>query len=283
MTKKSFGRIGRFNSDLATERRRADTACDGIYFLKERATIGEWERITVKNEEAEAEIGRPIGRYDTLNLPPLGELDCLDIEDAIDEVARELCMLTEINRATPYRILVVGLGNGDLTPDSIGTKCASLISPTLHISKEDPEAFDALRCSEIAVIAPGVKAENGISSADIIGGVAERIVPSLVIAIDSLAARSPKRLGTTLQFCDTGIHPGSGVGSHEKAIDEDLVGTTVIAIGVPTVIDSRLIVEGENDTGTTGMMVTPKDIDEISNVAAKIIAGGINQAFGLMR
>ena len=282
MTKKNYGRVGRFNSDLAVERRRADTSAAGIEYSKQPSLIGSWERIRVLTEEGEDAIGRPRGRYDTLHIPSMGELDGVDLEDAAEEVSRELCSLCDANKISPYRILVVGLGNGELTPDAVGPRAAGRISPTLHLAKCDREAFEALGCSEIAVVTPNVKGKSGLCTADLIGGVCERICPSLVIAVDSLAARSPSRLGTTLQFSDTGIHPGSGVGSHEAAIDEDLTGAPVIAIGVPTVIDSRLLVEGEEGGATSNMLVCPKDIDTLVTNASKIISQGINQAFGLL-
>lgn len=278
----NYGRGGRFNSDLAIERRRPDTNCPGIQYERGKSMVGEWERIRVSSEEAEAEIGRPRGRYDTLVIADMSSLDYVDIEDAADEVSRELCSLCDTNHISPYRVLVVGLGNGELTPDAVGPRSVARIEPTLHIAKDDREMFDSLGCSEIAVVAPGVCGTNGLDTADIIGGICERICPSLVIAIDSLAARSPKRLGTTIQFSDTGIHPGSGVGLHRSAIDECLTGTPVIAIGVPTVIDSRLLVEGEPGGPTANMMVCPKDIDTLITNSAKIISGGINRAFGII-
>ena len=140
--------------------------------------------------------------------------------------------------------------------------------------------FYSLECSEIAVISPGVRAKSGIETAELVAGVAKSVRPDALIVIDALAARSPKRLGTTIQFSNTGIRPSSGVGMHMTAIDEGLVRVPVISIGVPTVIDSHLFVEDESEEAD-GMLVSPKDIDDIVNAAAKIIAGGINQAFGI--
>ncbi len=273
-----------FNSDLACERHRADTSVPGIEYKRESAPFGSWERISVTSDAGAQSIGRPIGRYDTLNIPRADTIDEDGMEDAKEAVARELCTMTALLGIIPERILVAGLGNPSLTPDAVGARCASLIRPTLHISQAARDMFEALDCMEIAVIAPGVSADTGISSADAIAGVASRLSPNLVIAVDSLAARSPKRLGSTLQFCDTGIHPGAGVGSHRRAIDKSLLGVPVIAIGVPTVIDARLLVEGEDDkrVGTPGMLVCPKEIDSIVKSAAEIIAGGINQAFGIV-
>lgn len=277
-----YARSGKFNSDLACERRRVNPSATGITYQKDDSVIGEWERIVVLNEDGEREIGRPKGRYDTLALPKIAELDYIDVEDAIETVAEELISLCEKNRISPSRVLVVGLGNRELTPDSVGVRVAEKIQPTMHIARADRDMFEELKCSEIAVLVPGVKGTNGIDTADVVGGLAERICPSVVIAIDSLAARSPSRLGSTIQFCDTGIHPGSGVGSHERAIDEDLVGAPVISIGVPTVIDSKLMVEGDDGGLTENMLVCPKEIDTTVEVASRIIAGGINGAFGLI-
>ena len=277
----SYERGSKFNSDLACERGRMKIT-GGASFKKEPATIGEWERIKILEEEGERCIGRPKGSYDTLHLPPFSEMDSIDQEDTADEVSDELIRMCKEKRIIPTRVLVIGLGNRNLTPDSIGPKSADGINPTMHIARADRAMFNELKCSEIAVVTPGVKGMNGIDTPDLVSGLAERICPTLVIAIDSLAARSPKRLGTTIQFSDTGIHPGSGVGFHEKAIDEDLMGAPVIAIGVPTVIDSKLLVEGEGGGLTSNMLVCPKEIDVTTDVAAKIISGGINRAFGLV-
>ncbi len=271
----------RFNSDLATERRRADLALPGLSYKRTQVNIGEWERIRVSSPEAAESIGRPEGNYDTLNLPRLDTMDADALEDAVDEVARELCHICTEGKICPERILVAGLGNPALTPDAVGCEVLRHINPTLQISMTDGRMFDALECSEIALIAPGVSGTSGLDSADVIAGIADRICPDVIIAVDALAARSPKRLGTTLQICDTGIHPGSGVGSHKKAIDERMMGVPVIAIGVATVIDAMLSV-GEDETECQEMLVCPKDIDGIVKNAAKIIAGGINQAFGVM-
>ena len=276
----TYARGPKFNSDLACERGRARVT-EGITFKKESATIGEWERIEVTDKDGERCIGRPKGHYDTLHLPQLSNMDTIDIEDAIEEVSSELVRICRDKRIIPTRVLVIGLGNRNLTPDSIGPKSTEEINATMHIARLDKAMFDELKCSEIAVIAPGVRNMNGLDTPDLVAGLAERICPTLVIAIDALAARSPKRLGSTIQFSDTGIHPGSGVGFHEKGIDEDLMGAPVIAIGVPTVIDSKLLVEGDDGGVTTNMFVCPKDIDTTTDVAARIISGAINQAFGL--
>ena len=133
-------------------------------------------------------------------------------------------------------------------------------------------------CSEIAVIIPSVAAHTGIDSLQVIKGVCNSIQPDLIIAVDSIVSRSPKRLGSSIQLSDTGIRPGGGVGASSGAIDRQSMGAPVIAIGVPTVIDARHLsdkTEGED------LFVCPSNVSTLVEVAARIIAGGINQAFGL--
>ena len=278
-TKDGEGRI--FNSDLALERRRADLQVDGIHYRKERAPIGVFEKITVTTKEGARSIGRPEGIYDTLVLPRLDRLDLGECDDAVECVARELCTIASARGIFPDKILVVGLGNRALTPDAVGALAAEEVIPTLNMKEECPEMFEALECSAIATIAPNVSSRSGVESALIVESVVKRLMPTLVVIIDAMAARSPKRLGTTIQFCDTGIHPGSGVGSHKGALSERTLGVPTIAIGVPTVIDARLLVEGEDEEECIGMLVCPKEIDGIVRAASKIIGGGINQAFGI--
>ena len=270
-----------FNTDLAIERRRADTSVEGVCYRQENAIIGFFERLKISSQAGAESIGRPIGIYDTLTLPRLDTLSISEKEDAIECVSRELCYLCDKNQIIPERILVVGLGNPNLTPDSIGPRAVEGIIPTLQYKDTAKDVFEFFDCSEIAVISPLVSSISGIDSVDIVSSLVKKINPSFVICIDALAARSPKRLGSTLQFCDTGIHQGSGIGNKTVGITHELLGVPVIAIGVPTVIDARLLVEGEGNTSTEGMLVSPKEIDEIVKSAAYIISSGINQAFGL--
>lgn len=270
-----------YGSDLACERRRADTSIRGVDEEWFDSPIGTLMRIRVTSEEGAKSIGRPRGRYDTLTLPRMDTLDADGIEDAREAVARELCELMYERDVSPERLLIVGLGNPRLTPDSVGSLAADLVEPTLHIRRYDERMFAALDCSEIAVIKTGVLATSGIDASEVVRGITKSIRPDAIIVIDALAARSPKRLGTTLQFSDTGIHPGSGVGAHRHSIDEEVMGVPVIAIGVPTVIDARLVVGNGEEESAEGMLVCPKDIDSIVKNASLIIGGGINQAFGV--
>ena len=271
--------------DLACERYKADTALRGVDYKKEITASGVWEKINISSLEGAKSIGKPMGTYNTLSL---GRMDLIDrecIDDARHELSKNLTSLLEDMKIFPKRLLIAGLGNGELTPDALGSLAASKIKPTLHIKQSDESFFTTLECSEIAVITPGVRATSGLDAADIIKGVCDVIKPNAVIAIDSIASGSTERLGSTIQISNTGIIPGSGLGNAHRAINEQTVGIPVIAIGVPTVIDSRLFCRCDEEGGEVqhaqAMLVCPKEINEIVSVGAKIISGGINAAFGL--
>lgn len=273
-------------TDLAAERRRANTALGGVDYKEEKCSVGRWERIKITSPEGAKSIGRPEGIYDTLGTERMDLLSLSDIDDAIDEIARELCYLFEYSGIYPDRLLVAGLGNRALTPDAIGPLAADKIRATLHIKRADEVFFEELECSEIAVCAPGVAATSGLDAHTTVSALCDTLSPDAVIAIDALASRSPARLGRTVQISTTGILPGSGLGNTSVPINEDTLGIPVIAIGVPTVIDSRMFwhdAAGDNyesSLAREAMFVSPKEINEIVDVAAEIIGGGINQAFG---
>ena len=275
-------------TDLATERRKADTALEGVEYTQSDGIIGNWERIKISTKIGAESIGRPIGIYDTLNLGRMDMLDSESIFDARDEIARELCYLFDASDIFPERILVAGLGNPALTPDALGVESAKAVKPTLHIRDMNKELFEGLHCAEIAVCTPGVAATSGLDASVTIRGICEAIGPDAVIVIDALASRSTERLGSTVQICNTGIAPGSGLGNPRQEISIDTVGVPVIAIGVPTIIDSRMFCyTPQGDSGSRrgeicpSMFVSPKEINEIVSAAALIIGGGINQAFGI--
>ncbi len=275
-----FNRIdSSFDSDLALERRKASTFVEGVDYKRDVSLGGVWERLKVTSEAGEKNIGRPIGLYDTLTLPRLDTIMPDDIEDAKDEIARELCRMCDLCDVSPERILVVGLGNRELTPDAIGPASAAEVDATMHLKTEDRDLFDTLGCSEICVLCPDVTSNSGITAAKIVKSVVDAVKPTVVFAIDSLASRSEERLGNTVQVSSTGIIPGTGVGHNGVKIDEELLGVPVIAIGIPTVISTAAL-SGQAG-GKEGFFVSPKGINKIVKNGAKIIGGGINQAFGI--
>lgn len=267
-----------FYTDLAAERRRADTECDGVEYEKEITLIGSWERVRITNEEGEISVMRPIGTYDTLTTERLDRLSEGELLDAADEIAKRLCKICDECGIFPARILVVGFGNEGLTPDSVGPKSAKTVKPTLHISEYNSEAFDELECSEIAVFCPTVPAVCGMDSSDTVRMLSERLTPDLIIAIDSIMTSSTERLGATFQISSSGLFPG-GVGNLHSPITKASMGSPVIAIGVPTVIDCRHIAKEGFDCDS--LFVSPREIDQITDNAAFVIGGAINQAFGI--
>ena len=272
-----------FDSDLAMERKRASTFVDGVEYKRDVCLGGVWERLKITSAAGEKNIGRPIGLYDTLTLPRMDTIMPDDIEDAKDEIARELCRMCDMCDVSPERILVVGLGNRDLTPDAIGPYTADEIEATMHIKNDDEELFETLGCSEICVICPDVTSNSGMSSVEIVKSVAEAVNPTVVFAIDSLASRSDERIGNTIQISSTGIIPGTGVGHRGQTINEELLGVPVIAIGIPTVIsvNGAGVSFGESIRRKGDYFISPKGVSRIVKNGAKIIGGGINQAFGI--
>lgn len=268
-------------TDLAVERRRINAETRGVEYKSAECDGGIWECVRILSDDGARSIGRPRGRYDTLNTGRMDLLGESEIGDATEEIAKKLCETVEASSVIPERLLIVGLGNRELTPDSVGPKAAAIVKPTLHIKEFDRDMFLGLECSELAVLCPGVTAQSGIESAEVIRGVTRRIMPDAVIAIDAIATRSPERLGSTVQISDTGLFPGSGVGNSRAALNEDTLGVPVIAVGVPTVIDSRVFGGKASVFDGEPMLVAPKEIDEITTVAAQIIGGAINQAFGI--
>ena len=267
-------------TDLALERHRADLSLPGVEYSKELASFGCLERVKISSKAGAESIGRPMGLYDTLSTKRLDLLDSVEILDAADELAVRLNLIIEDSEIFPGRILIAGLGNQNLTPDSLGTLSVKYVKPTMHIKEHDKRVFEKLGCAEIAVITPGVMATSGLDAAVILKGVCDLIRPDAVIAIDSLCARSPKRLGASIQISNTGISPGSGIGNPKLSLGIETLGVPVIAVGVPTVIDSRMLC-GEAASACEPMMVCPKEINEIVSVAAEIIGKAINQAFGI--
>jgi len=267
-------------TDLALERHRADLTLPGVEYYKEETAFGTFERIKISSKSGAESIGRIMGLYDTLSTKRMDLLDSSEILDAIDAVAVRLNRIIDDSEIFPGRIVIAGLGNPELTPDSLGYLSAKSVKPTMHIKELDRRVFEKLNCAEIAVITPGVMASSGLDATVILKGVCDLLRPDLVIAIDSLCARSVERLGSTIQISNSGIAPGSGIGNPRLSLGKETLGVPVIAVGVPTVIDSRMLSENSPSV-CEPMFVSPKEISEIVSVAAEIIGKAINQAFGI--
>lgn len=272
-------------------------------------------RVVIETENGAKAMGKPVGNYITMEAPHMSVPD----EDYHREVSKALAEhLRELVGEEEKSVLVVGLGNREVTPDALGPNVVNNVNITRHMIKEYGKAsLGGEKADQISALVPGVMAQTGMETLEIIHGVVKETHPDVVIAVDALAARCTRRLNRTIQITDTGINPGSGVGNHRNGITEETLGVPVIAVGVPTVVDAATIV---NDTmeslvetmdqdpnirnlgGALGtlsksekqqmirelisphlntMFVTPKDIDETIKRISYTISEGINLALRL--
>ncbi|MGL6202391.1 MAG: GPR endopeptidase [Lachnospiraceae bacterium] len=275
--------------------------------------------VRIETEKGAKTMGKPVGTYITMEAPNMAVPD----EDYHREISHDIanCLKDMIAEFRPdqeedYSVMIVGLGNREVTPDALGPNVADNLVVTRHIVKEYGKyAMDKDVVHMVSAIAPGVMGQTGMETVEIIRGVVSETKPDFIIAIDALAARNTKRLNRTIQIADTGINPGSGVGNHRNGITQETVGVPVLAIGVPTVVDAATIV---NDTmedliaalensdklkgvgvvlqgynaaekyeliresiapHLNGMFVTPKDVDETVKRISYTISEGLNILF----
>ena len=295
----------RVRTDLALEVREnmeeSAKDCRGVKVEEEYKEESELRitRVVIETMNGAKAMGKPIGTYITLEAPAMALPD----EDYHEEIARELAV--QLKKIIPdidkeLSVMVVGLGNRDVTADALGPNVVDNLTITRHMMKEyGKAAFNQKKVHMVSALVPGVMAKTGMESQEIIKGVVEKTKPDVVIVIDALAARSTKRLNRTIQITNTGIHPGSGVGNHRNAITQEALGVPVIAIGVPTVVDAATIVSdacekmmrqtGEEpleiqDNLLSGlgelynMYVTGKDVDYEIKQISHIICNALNSA-----
>lgn len=252
--------------------------------------------VRIETENGAAVMGKPVGNYITLEAPKMAEAD----ESYHREISGKLMEVLEgclPEKEEGQSILIIGLGNRNVTPDALGPLVVEHLDITRHLVKEYGKyALDGEADRLVSAVVPGVMGQTGMETVEIVRGIVEETEPDFVIAIDALAARSVRRLNRTIQIADTGIAPGSGVGNHRNAITEETVGVPVIAIGVPTVVDAATIVgdsieeyvakcrdEGMKENKEHlippylyGMFVTPKDIDETMERTSYTISEALN-------
>lgn len=262
-------------TDLTTEAVSMMENSNGIV----QSHRGEYFNITevlISNEELGKRINRKVGKYITLESSEI----CKPTDD-FENMAKELS--EELKPLIPDgSVLISGLGNNDVTPDTLGVITARNILATRHFKQEIPEDKMLTSLREVSVISAGVLAQTGIESSEIIKSLVDKISPKCVIVIDAFACSDISRLGTTIQISDSGIHPGSGVNNSRKEISREVMGVPVIAIGVPTVVDMHTI--AENLTGnapskdTPNLMVTPRNIDSMVEYSSKLLSEGISMA-----
>ena len=306
-----------FRTDLAVERtnlyRKANKLeeIDGIETedqeINENIKVS---RVKITNENGEQAIGKKRGVYVTIDLKDLKVADEDEIQRASDTLSNELKTLIQNHVQSKDDIMVVGLGNIYVTPDSLGPKVINEIDVTRHIIKYLPQYIDE-NARPVTAISPGVLGTTGIETYEILKGIVDNVKPKLIIVIDALASRSIERISSTIQISDTGIVPGAGVGNTRAEISEKTLGIPVIALGIPTVVESAVLVndcldlligkmqkeaksnvylnelkEQDNyekikdvlNPQNYNMIVTPKEIDDLIENMKDVVARGINMS-----
>lgn len=314
-----------FNTDLADERRsifrKANNLEDEIPGIEAEEYIDSENikvfKVKIISKEGEEAIGKPIGTYITIDIKDLKIAHEDEIVKASEVVTKELKQLLDKHIQEKDCILVVGLGNIYVTPDSLGPKVVSEMDITRHLLKYAPETLNG-DARPVSAIAPGVLGTTGIETLEIVKGVVENINPKMIIVIDSLASKSIERISSTVQIADTGIVPGAGVGNKRNELSINTLGVPVIAIGVPMVVEAATIIsdgldifankiekgiEEEKDSGLSelveklqgedkyemikevlvpenyNLIVTPKEIDDLIENMKDVVARGINFSF----
>jgi spore protease len=269
-------------------------------------------RVDITNEIGEKNMGKAMGTYITIDMPSFTHYDGETMDEVSKVMAKNLSNLVHLDDS--MTVLVVGLGNWNVTPDALGPKVVSKLMVTRHLKELVPDSIDE-GIRPVCALAPGVLGLTGIETGEIVKGVVEKIKPNLVICIDALASRKLERVNRTVQIGNTGISPGAGVGNKRKELSEKSLGVPVIAIGVPTVVDAATMANDTIDVlldemikqATKGgefydmlksidknekakliqellnpyvgnLVVTPKEVDIVIDSVSKIIANGINIA-----
>ncbi len=307
-----------FRTDLALERRdiynkanNIEKDIDGIETEEEciddNITVS---RVKVTNEKGEEAIGKKKGNYITIDVKNLKIASEEEIQKTSEVVTSELKKLIEKHITKKDSILVVGLGNIYVTPDSLGPKVINEVDITRHLLEYMPEVLDE-STREVSAISPGVLGTTGIETMEILKGIIDNVKPKLVIIIDALASRNIERISSSVQIADTGIVPGAGVGNARKELTEDNLGVPVIAMGIPTVVEAAtiaadsltLFINKAQENGESNdflnklqeedkykiikeilapeeynFIVTPKEIDSLIEKMKDIVARGINFA-----
>ncbi len=308
-----------FRTDLADERRDLYKKINQIQqeipgIKTEEEDVDEKIKVTrveIQNEQGAEALGKPVGNYITIDIKKLNIITEEEIQKAAESTAKEIKARIDHLVNEKDDILVVGLGNSDVTPDALGPKVVKHIEVTRHIIRYLPQYIDE-NARPVSAVAPGVLGTTGIETLEIVQGIVENIKPKLLIVIDALASNSMERISSTIQIADTGIVPGAGVGNTRKEISQKTLGIPVIAIGIPTVVETAVVVnealdlliekyqqEAKSNDALNQMkekdnyeeikealipkdynfIVTPKEIDQLIMNMSKVVAKAINMAF----
>ena len=307
-----------FRTDLAVERRNIykkinniSEEIEGVETSQENVNENiNVSRVKILNEKGENALGKQIGNYITIDIKKLKLAGEEEIQKSSEVLSEELTNILNVHVDKQGEILVVGLGNIYVTPDALGPKVINDIDVTRHILTYMPNVLSE-DTRPVSAISPGVLGTTGIETLEILKGIVDNVHPKLLIVIDALASRSVERISSTIQISDTGIVPGAGVGNKRKEISKNTLGIPVVAIGVPTVVESAVLVNDcldvfieklQNEARSNdylnklkeednyeeikealipneyNFIVTPKEIDELIENMSSVVARGINMS-----
>lgn len=286
-------------TDLALEScSEADTGLIGVEQSETGCAGCVVHRLSITSEEAAEHLGKPIGSYITVECGPIQHFDRERRGTVARLLSGELRSMT--HRLTgrfpgpELSVFIAGLGNGALTADAIGPETVGKLTATRHLREHESGLFRELGCSALSAFSPGVLGQTGIETLELLRGAVRSVRPDLVVVVDALAARSCSRLASTVQLCDAGIVPGSGVGNHRTAITADTLGVPVIAVGVPTVVDSSTLVWDALQKAQIGeisdslrevlengrsFFVSPKESDLITAGVSDLLSDAISDTY----
>ena len=294
---------------------RTDLACESAVQSEEEAPAGasyrEYKRggisvarLRIESKEGEHRFRREIGTYVTVTTGALLLLPPHDVGVLEEILSTELRLMAEQvtgkEVTAALRVLIAGIGNAHMTADALGPETVRTLPVTRHLRSADDPALlnEGRRYASISVVSPGVLAETGIETQEMIASVCKTVRPDLLIVIDALAARSCERLAATVQLSSTGLRPGSGVGNCREALNRETLGCPVIAIGVPTVVDSSTLVYdaleragiGESELSPEllrvlengrSFFVSPKEIDALTKAFSELLSNAISDALSV--
>lgn len=284
-------------TDLACEWSGARAESEGTKAEERSWSGGKVQTLTIVSEAAARRFGRPQGQYVTVICDKIWEMSSerrFALEEEIAGVLGEM-LRRETGKAIggDLSVLVVGLGNREITADAIGPAAVDELLVTRHLKDREPDIFARMDCCAVSALSPGVLGQTGMEAAEVVAGAVRRSRPDAIVAIDALAARSCDRLACTVQLSDTGIAPGSGIGNDRCALTRESMGIPVIALGIPTVVDSSTLVydalaRAEIERVDERLQrilengrrfyVSPKEADVITRRTATVIARAINRA-----
>ena len=280
-----------YRTDLAMERTvYPDGLGEGVSVQTQQEGMAEVTWVRIHSQSAAKRLGKALGTYWTMTHP---ELPYLNPEERI-EIAKKIAQILRIMLPAKGDVLVLGLGNRRMTADALGDRVVSGILVTRHMKEYDQHSLRG-----VCALSPGVLGVTGVETAELAIGLVDKLHPTAVLVVDSLAAMESSHIGTTVQLTDTGIHPGSGVGNHRMGITQEVLNVPVIALGIPLVVYASTIVRDALQTIITiekkdadahaiaeqlvpqsqnELVVTPRNIDELVAGLADMLALAINSA-----